>query len=70
MSDVSLESATSGGGGGGGKCSRERASATYEVDLVEQLKKYWVVAGVLVSVALSVVAPGVGAPGGNYLALP
>lgn len=38
----------------------------YNVDLWGEFKKRWMVFGVLVAVALAVVSPRLGAPGGNY----
>ncbi|CAG4948424.1 unnamed protein product [Parnassius apollo] len=38
----------------------------YYVDLWRECKKRWMVFGVLISVALAVLCPHIGAPGGNY----
>lgn len=40
----------------------------YNVDMWREFKKRWMVFGVLISVALAVLNPRVGAPGGNYTA--
>ncbi|CAK1592797.1 unnamed protein product [Parnassius mnemosyne] len=40
----------------------------YYVDMWRECKKRWMVFGVLISVALAVLCPHIGAPGGNYTA--
>ncbi|CAH2252720.1 jg10179 [Pararge aegeria aegeria] len=39
----------------------------YEVDFWQEVKKRWMVLGVLLAMALAVLAPQFGAPGGNYM---
>lgn len=39
----------------------------YNLDFWKEVKKRWMVLGVLVAVALAVLAPHFGAPGGNYM---
>lgn len=39
----------------------------YEVDFWEEIKKRWMILGVLISVALAVLTSHYGASGGNYM---
>lgn len=39
----------------------------YNIDFWKEVKKRWMVPGVLATVALAVLAPKYGAPGGNYM---
>lgn len=39
----------------------------YEVDFWEEIKKRWMIIGVLISVALAVLTSHYGASGGNYM---
>lgn len=39
----------------------------YELDIWREVRKRWMVLGVLLAMALAVLAPHFGAPGGNYM---
>lgn len=41
-------------------------NSDYNLDMWKEVKKRWLVFGVLFSIMLAVLAPRVGAPGGNY----
>lgn len=43
-----------------------RASSAYSVDMWREVRRHWMVLGVLSAVTVAVMAPQLGARGGNY----
>lgn len=52
----------------GGKVRRRRSSSVYAVDMWREVRRRWMVLGVLGSVTMAVLSPKLGAVGGNYTA--